>query len=117
MGKVVNNLDIISLLFILTGGIVILYLSFSAGIGQYGIGLAFLAGAFVYLYFRKSHRIKSLDMDLGNSKDENTHKTLLLLNTIFFLCFSASIYILHQTIYIRRARMLFEYSEDNFALA
>jgi len=101
MGKVVNNLDIISLLFILTGGIVILYLSFSAGIGQYGMGLAFLAGAFVYRHLRKSHRMKSLDMDLGNSKDENTHKTLLFLNFIFFLCFSASIYILHQAIYIR----------------
>jgi hypothetical protein len=103
MGKVVNNLDIISLLFILTGGIVVLYLSFSAGIGQYGMGLAFLAGAFVYLHIRKSsHRIKSLDIDLGNSKGENTHKTLLILsNTIFFLCFSASIYILHQAIYIR----------------
>jgi hypothetical protein len=71
MGKVVNNLDIISLLFILTGGIVILYLSFSAGIGQYGMGLAFLAGAFVYLYLRKSHRMKSLDID--DTKDENTH--------------------------------------------
>ena len=101
MGKVVNNLDIISLLFILTGGVVILYLSFSAGIGQYGMGLAFLAGAFTYLYLRKSsHRIKSFDID--DTKAENTHKTLLfLLNFIFFLCFSASIYILHQAIYIR----------------
>jgi hypothetical protein len=100
MGKVVNNLDIISLLFILTGGIVILYLSFSTGMGQYGMGLAFLAAAFVYLHLRKSHRMKSFDMD--DTKDENTHKTLLLfLNTIFFLCFSASIYILHQAIYIR----------------
>ena len=101
MGKVVNNLDIISLLFILTGGIVILYLSFSAGIGQYGMGLAFLAGAFTYLYLRKSHRIKSLDMDPGNSKGEKTHKTLLLTNAIFFLCFSVSIYILRQALYIR----------------
>jgi hypothetical protein len=99
MGKVVNNLDIISLLFILTGGIVILYLSFSAGIGQYGMGLAFLTGAFVYLHLRKSHRMKSLDMD--NSNGENTHKTLLLTNAIFFLCFSASIYILDQALYIR----------------
>jgi hypothetical protein len=67
--------------------------------GQYGMGLAFLAGAFVYLHLRKSHRMKSLDMD--DAKGENTHKTLLFLNFIFFLCFSASIYILHQTIYIR----------------
>ncbi len=66
------------------------------------MGLAFLAGAFVYLHLRKSHRIKSLDIDLGTSKGENTHKkVLLLLNAIFLLCFSASIYILHQAIYIR----------------
>jgi hypothetical protein len=104
MGKVVNNLDLISLLFILTGGIVILYLSFSAGIGRYGMGLAFLAGAFVYLHLRKSsHRMKSLDTEMVDTKGENTHKTLLLLflNVIFLLCFSVSIYILHQTIYIR----------------
>jgi hypothetical protein len=102
MGKVVNNLDIISLVFILTGGIVLLYLSFSAGIGQYGMGLAFLAGAFVYLHLRKSsHRMKSLDTEMGDSKGENRHKTLLLLNFIFLLCFSASIYILHQALYIR----------------
>ena len=103
MGKVVNNLDIISLLFILTGGIVVLYLSFSAGIGQYGMGLAFLAGAFVYLHLRKSHRMKGLDIEkIPDLKGQNTHKTLLLLsNTIFLLCFSLSIFILHQALYIR----------------
>jgi hypothetical protein len=65
--------------------------------------LAFLVGAFVYLHLRKSHRIKSFDTEMDDTKDENTHKTLLLLllNFIFFLCFSASIYILHQALYIR----------------
>jgi hypothetical protein len=100
--KAVNSLDIILLPIILIIGIVILYFSFSAGIGQYGMGLAFLAGAFVYLYLRKSHRMKELDVEMGALNGENTHKTLvLLLNSIFLLCFSISIYILHQSLYIR----------------
>ena len=100
--RLVTNLDIFFSLGTLIGGIAILYLSFSAGIGQYGMGLAFLAGAFVYSYLRKSHRIKALDIEIVDLKSENTQKTLLLvLNSIFLLCFSASIYILHQTLYIR----------------
>lgn len=100
--KAVNSLDIILLPIILIIGIVILYLSFSAGIGQYGMGLAFLAGAFVYLYLRKSYRMEELDIEMGALNRENTHKTLVsLLNSIFLLCFSISIYILHQSLYIR----------------
>ncbi|KAF5432072.1 hypothetical protein C5S35_17580 [Candidatus Methanophagaceae archaeon] len=83
-------------------GLVITYLSFSAGIGQYGLGLAFLAGAFVYLYLRMSHQINGLDTEMSDSNGKSTHKTVLkLTNAIFLICFAISIYILHQAIYIR----------------
>lgn len=98
----INNLDIVFSVLTLITGSAILYLSFSAGIGQYGMGLAFLAGTFAYLYLRNSRRMKGLDGEIADLKPESSHKTLLLLlNTIFLLCFSASIYILHQAIYIR----------------
>jgi len=94
----IANLDVVSSVLVLIAGFVIVYLSFSSGAGQYGMGLAFIAGASVYLLYARKN-IEKRDTKL--EKVSWNRSLLTLLNIIFLFCFSASLYILYQSLYFR----------------
>jgi uncharacterized membrane protein len=79
-------------------GIIILYLSYHSGIGQYGMGLAFFLGSIFYYILKK--KIDAKVTHITNLTSIN-HRSSLLLNIIFFISFSLSLLILHYSVYYR----------------
>ncbi|AKB45093.1 hypothetical protein MSVAZ_2824 [Methanosarcina vacuolata Z-761] len=79
-------------------GIVILYLSYFPGIGQYGMGFAFFLGSVFYYILKNNMYVEVTPSSNSTSKN---YKLLLILNIVFFVSFSLSLLVLHQSIYYR----------------
>lgn len=86
-------------MFFLSGGLLVLYLSYIKGLGQYGFGFAFVFGSIVY-YFSKNQLIEETDY-LKDLTPERKHTIVLALNVIFFTTLFLSNYILFNVNYIR----------------
>lgn len=79
-------------------GIFILYLSYYSGIGQYGMGFAFVFGSiFDYILIKGSNTKKS---SRTNSTPRN-YQLFIIINIIYWISFSISLIILHSVIYVR----------------
>jgi len=94
-----NNLDMIFSLIVLAIGFAILYLSFSAGIGQYGMGLAFLLGPITYYFVKKKDDFEIVRGNHGVYKPDLT--LFLITNSIYFFIFALSVIILQGSLYVR----------------
>ena len=95
-------MDTIFCLGILFTGLVILYLSYKSGIGQYGMGLAFSLGSIAYYFLKKKVDFKKISMDCVSNQDNKIDHTLFLTtNIIFVICFTLSIAILYNIQYFR----------------
>lgn len=79
-------------------GIIILYLSYHHGIGQYGMGFGFVLSSVLY-YFLKERLYLEAPNSI-NSNNEN-YKLFVILNIIFFVSFLLSLILLHSIIYNR----------------
>lgn len=83
-------------------GLVILYLSYKSGIGQYGMGFAFSLGPIVYYLLKQKVDFKNINIDCVYNPDEKINRTLFLTtNIVFVICFALSIAILYNIQYIR----------------
>ena len=100
--KLVENIDVIFCFGMLFTGLVILYLSYKSGIGQYGMGLAFSSGSIVYYFLKQKIDFKNINIDCVYNQDEKINRTLFLItNIVFVICFTLSIVILYSIQYIR----------------
>jgi hypothetical protein len=93
--KYINRTIYIYPIFI---GIIILCLSYCAGIGQYGMGFAFVLGPVFYYFLKKEIDVKFIS---SNNLTSTNYNKLLIINIIFFVSFSLNIFILHSSIYHR----------------
>ncbi|WP_048902050.1 glycosyltransferase family 39 protein [Methanohalophilus mahii] len=97
----VANLDNIFSIITIFTGLIIIYLSLFAGIGQYGLGLAFLVSPFGYYVLKKR---LDIPIEKSENNDENKYSTFFLANNIiYFTLFCLSIIILWNTVYYRPA--------------
>jgi len=89
---------ILSAIFLL-GGAVIVALSYLAGIGQFGLGLAFLCAPLGYMLIRMASRngIKTDSFKIRQPKIN----LLLALDVCFWTLYSVSLIILYHTLYFR----------------
>lgn len=94
-----KNIDIFVFLFFLSGGLLVLYLSYIKGLGQYGFGFAFVFGSIIY-YLSKDQLNEETNY-LRNLSPENKHTIVLALNVTFFTALFLSNYILFKINYIR----------------
>ena len=100
--KLVENIDIILCFGMLLTGLVILYLSYKSGIGQYEMGLAFSFGSIAYYLLKKKVDFKKISMNYVSDQDHKINHTLFLTtNIVFVICFTLSIALLYNIQYIR----------------
>ncbi len=100
--KLVENIDIIFCFGMLITGLVILYLSYKLGIGQYGMGFAFSLGPIAYYFLKKKVDFKNTNIDCVYNQDKKINRTsFLTTNIVFLICFTVSIAILFNVQYIR----------------
>lgn len=95
----IDHLDIVLSVIFLLGGTVIVALSYIAGVGQYGLGLAFLCAPLGYVVVRKASKryIKTDDYTIYQPRVN----LLLTLDICFWALYSASLTILYNTLYFR----------------
>lgn len=97
--SLIVHLDAILSIVFLLGGIVIVALSYIAGIGQYGLGLAFLCAPLGYMLIRKASRNY---IQVDNCTIQKPRVNLFLtLDICFWVFYSVSLAILHQALYFR----------------
>ncbi|QIB89735.1 hypothetical protein [Methanosarcina mazei] len=79
-------------------GMVILYLSYYSGIGQYGMGFAFVLGSVLFYVLKEK-----FNTEIPNRINlyPKNNKLFLILNSIFLISFSLSLIELHYSIYVR----------------
>ncbi len=96
----IDHLDtILSVLFLL-GGVAIVALSYVAGIGQYGLGFAFLCAPLGHTLIRKAS--KNRGVQTGYSKIQQPRVNLYLILDIFFWAlYSISLVASYRALYFR----------------
>jgi hypothetical protein len=94
--RITNQLDVIIGLVGCILGFVIIYLSYFVGLHQEDIGFVVLIACIIYLTLRKLLIESSIDFSVKQTKT-----TLLLLNIIFVVTFTASILLLRLNLYHR----------------
>jgi len=98
-------------LYVLLLGMVILYLSYYSGIGQYGMGFAFVLGSVFY------YILKKIDIRVTPSINSTyIYYKLLILNIIFFISFSLSLLMLHYSVYYRSILYFFVVTISFFSI-
>lgn len=100
LGLLINHLVIILFVVFLLGGTVIVALSYMTGIGQYGLGFAFLCAPFGYALIRKASKDHGVQKDYFETLQPriNLH---LILDICFWALYSVSLIILYQSLYFR----------------
>mgnify|MGYP006989491916 CR=1 FL=1 len=97
--SLIVHLDAILSIVFLLGGIVIVALSYIAGIGQYGLGLAFLCAPLGYMLIRKASRNY---IQVDNCTIQKPRVNLFLtLDICFWVFYSVSLAILYHMLYFR----------------
>ena len=98
MNFIFNFFSRIIYLYPLLIGTVILFLSYFARIGQYGMGFAFALSS--VLYYSLKRRFDN-EPPVNINLTYKNHSLFLILNIIFLISFSLSLVVLHESIYIR----------------
>ena len=97
--SLIVHLDTILSIVFLLGGIVIVALSYIAGIGQYGLGLAFLCAPLGYMLIRRASRNY---IQVDNCTIQQPRVNLFLtLDICFWVFYSVSLIILYHMLYFR----------------
>ena len=94
-----NLVTILSIIFLL-GGTVIVVLSYMAGIGQYGLGLAFLCAPLGYTLIRKASKDHGVQTSYFETLQPRVN-LYLILDICFWALYSVSLMILYQALYFR----------------
>jgi len=100
LGLLINHLVIILFVVFLLGGTAIVALSYMAGIGQYGLGFAFLCAPFGYTLIRKASKDNGVQKDYFKTQQPRI-KLHLMLDICFWALYSVSLIILYQSLYFR----------------
>ncbi len=96
----IGYLDVILSVIFLLGGAVIVVLSYTAGIGQYGLGFAFLSAPFGYTLARMPS--KNHGFQVGQSRTQKSRRHLYCaLDICFWALYSVSSVVLYHTLYFR----------------
>jgi hypothetical protein len=90
---------ILSVIFLL-GGITIISLSYIAGIGQYGLGFAFLCAPLGYTLIRKASKNHGVQTDYFKVQQPGVN-LYLILDVCFWALYSISLVILYDMLYFR----------------
>lgn len=96
---IISHLDIILSIIFLFCGIAIITLSYIAGIGQYGLGLAFLFSPIGYLFIHKA--LKKHEIVINNTIQQSKINLNYILEIFFWVLYSISLVILYLTLYFR----------------
>jgi uncharacterized membrane protein len=97
----IANLDSVTAVLLMSAGLLIILLSAFAGIGQYGMGFAFVLGSLVYYLLKTKHPTHIVLKD-DKTLERKQNKTLFLANNIiFFVLFLFSVVILWNVVYYR----------------
>ncbi len=96
---IIEKLDKLLSLFFLLIGIAIIALSYLSGLGQFGLGLAFLSAPLIYLVIKKKS-VLNLSTDSFKITWMNSNLSSLL-NICFWIIFTISLIILNKTLYFR----------------
>lgn len=100
LGLLINHLvTFLSVVFLLCGTVIVA-LSYMEGIGQYGLGFAFLCAPFGYKLIRKASKDHVVQKDYFETLQPRTNLHLIL-DICFWALYSISLIILYQSLYLR----------------